>query len=491
MSTDSEKEATEQGASPEEQGASGEEQGSSGEEQKAASKKARSKRLRRICALAAAVVVVALVGTGVWAYAAGVITPANAAAKYGLFDYLDESEVTDYIMTYKEQMGYGDATDDEWATFLATYNLTPDRLRLSTIAQILADKAVEKRCAELGITASDDEVEAVINTLKSSLGLSGDDETWSATLELYGQSEEGLRETYRLELLKQKLCTEEVEVPTPTDDEVRSYIASFAASRLATETAEAASSEEAEEIVETSTGTLVKHSYCFTFKTSGDEISLDESRQVELVRQEFIESGLDVENFLTLLALYSNDEEAIEANGSMGWDADSSEYSEQYALMLETVEVGGLSSVFTDGDSACFIWVDQGYTVPYDESELEALDLDAMPASLYEYFSDCEAYVLWQEASDEYLNDLVASLDVTIYEMPSDAPYNVDMSAYLVSDDDSEDAGDDDADGDDAADAADAAGGDDADGDDADGDGADGGGADGGGDDSAEAAASG
>ncbi len=407
----------------------------------------RSKRFRRIrvAVIVCVVVMVAAAGAGVGAYAAGIITPANAAAKYGPFDYLDESEVTEYIMTYKEQMGYGDATDEEWASFLAAYNLTPDRLRLSTIAQLLANKVVEKRCAELDITVSDDEIEAAITTLKTMFGLSDDEETWAATLELYGQSEEGLRETYRLELLKQKLCTAEVEIPTPTEDEVRSYIASFAASSQAAEVAEAASTEEVEEILENSTGTLVKHSYCFVFKTTGDEISLDESQQVELVRQEFIESGLDVENFVTLLALYSNDEDAIEANGSMGWDIDASEYSEQYARVLETVEVGGVSTVFTDGDYACFIWVDQGYTIPYNEDELAALDLSAMPTSLYEYFSDYEAYLLWQKASDEYLNNLVSELDVTIYEMPSDVPYNVDMSAYLISDDE-EDANEEEAD---------------------------------------------
>lgn len=89
-------------------------------------------------------------------------------------------------------------------------------------------------------------------------------------------------------------------------------------------------------------------------------------------------------------------------------------------------------SVFTDGDCACFIWVDQTYAVPYGEDDLATLDLESMPDSLRQYFSDAEAYVLWNEASDAYLDELVASMDVTIYEMPADVPYNVDMPAYLV-----------------------------------------------------------
>lgn len=387
-----------------------------------------------VIAVAAAVVVIA--GAGVGAYAAGVIMPAKAAAKYGAFDYLDESEVTEYIMTYKEQMGYGDATDDEWASFLASYNLTPDRLRLSTIEQLLSDKAVEKRCADLGITASDEEVDATIETLKGSIGLL-DDDSWAETLAMYGQTEEGLRDVYRRELLKQKLATEEVEMPEPSDDQVRSAVADFAASRQQTEAANAATSEESQAILNGDGETLVRHSYCFRIKALGDEVSLDDSQQAELVRQEFMESGMDIDTFATLVALYSNDDETKETAGAMGWDADTSAYSEMYVRTLSSVEVGGVSSVFTDGDYACFIWVDQGYAVPYGEDALASIDLEAMSDSLRQYFSDVASYALWTEASDAYLNNLVASLDVTVYEMPADVPYNVDMSAYLVEEDDS------------------------------------------------------
>ena len=383
---------------------------------------------------AVAILVVVLVAMGVWAYAKGIIYPMNAAAKYGAFDYLDESEVTEYIMTYKQQMGYGEADDDEWAEFLAMYNLTPDRLRFSTITQILSDKTVKKRCDEMGIQATDAEVDAAVQQLKSVYGIGGE-ETWSATLALYGQTEEGLEDAYRLQILKEKLCDAKVPTPTPTDDEVRDYISDFAAARLSDEMAEAVSAEAAAQVAKTSEGSLLSHSYCFAIKVSGDEAHLTDYNQVDLVRQEFMEMGTDEESFVTVLALYSNDEELIEGNGAMGWNVDGAGFSETYERMLATVAEGGVSSVFTDGDRVCFIWVDQTYTVPYAQDELDSLDLDAMPKSLREYFTDCTAYGLWKQKSQEYLADLVANMDVTVYPMPADVPYNVDMSPYLVEED--------------------------------------------------------
>ncbi len=422
-------------------------------------------RVRNTIIIVVIVVVVAAIAAFIWGYATGAIYPASAAAKYGTFDYLSEQDVTDDIMTYKEQMGYGDATDEEWAEFLASFNLTPERLRYSTIVNRLSNVAIEDKCKELGITVSDEEIDDVVKGFKSLYGF-GDDEVWADTLEMYGQTEEGFREVQRLELLKEKLCDEEVEMPTPTEDEIRSYIESFAASRQSDEINDVGSEEEAEALRSDDASALLRHSYCYKYDIAGDEATLDESDQVQLIKEEFEESGTDVEVFETILATYCNDDEIMSISGDMGWDADTDEYSEVYMRMLDTLDEPGVSDIFNDGDAICFIWVDQVYSLPYSQEKLESLDLGTMPDSLYDYFSDCEAYILWQDDCDDYVATLAGELPVTLYPMPDDVPYNVDMTPYIVEEDE-EDAdatseGDDTAndvsDGDEAADDADSGG---------------------------------
>ena len=381
-------------------------------------------RLKRIVALVVAAILVIAAAAITWAFAIGALAPAGAAARYGMFKYIQEQDVTDYIETYKTQMGYGEATDDEWAQFLAAYNLTPERLRLTTLNELLTEAAIQEKCNALGITVSEEEIDASVETLKQSLAFN-DDTIFQNTLEQYGQTMAGLRESYRKQLLQTKLCSQEVTTPEPSDDEVRSYITNVAQSYMSDE--------------EQETGTPnysidweIKESYCFAMNVSGSEPSLQDTNQVEAIRQQFMASDMTYQSFKGILELYCNDEDVKSNNGSMGWNVDTSSYSEAYIKELNNTAAGSVSNVFNDNGMVCFIWVDQSYTLPRTNEGLSNLDLSSMPSSLHQYFSDCVGYSLWKTASTEYLSNLVKAYDVMLYPMPSDVPYNTDMSKYLV-----------------------------------------------------------
>ena len=383
------------------------------------------------CAFALAFAGVGLAGCSQSGSGAQESPEAQAAACYGDGKYLQESDVTDYILTYKQQMGLGSASDDEWASFLANYNLTPERLRLTTITQMLADRAVEDRCNQLGIAVLAEEIDASIDALKSMYTM-GDDDIWQSTLSMYGQDEEGLRETYRLQLLKQKLWKQEVERPEPTERQVRDYIADFAQRRLARMAEQAVSSEEALRVEQDNPTVPVRHSFKFDISANGAEVGLAQSDAVEQARSQFASGDQTSAAFADLLRRHSNDAALVEAGGEMGWDADTTSYTENYLRVLGTLAQGSISPVFTDGDAACFIWVDQIADIPTSQEAIAALDLASLPESLYQYFCDGAASNAWQEQGSAYLQRLAAIEDATIYPMPEDAPYNVDMSAYRV-----------------------------------------------------------
>lgn len=379
---------------------------------------------KKVGAIAVVVIALVIVAGTFAAFATGTLCPNGAAAKYDLFSYVEESEVTDYIENYKAQMGYGNASDEDWATFLAAYNLTPERLRISTVDQLVTDKITEKKCSELGITVSDDELSQAVDYYKN-LYAYGNDDTWQQTLSQYGQTEEGFRESQRLSILKQKLAENQVPQPTPSDDEVKNTIASYIDNANANETS-----------------LTLKHSYCFKKKKSSSEGSLDELNEVQKIRDELVKVGATEESFASVVSLYSDDEDELKQKaGANGWNADTSGYGEAYVKALESTDKGGVSSVFSDDEYYYFIWISDTYTLPKKSAKATDVDLNKMPDALHQYFSDVTAYAQWQQDSQEYLANLTSDVNIACFAMPADVPYNVDMSlAQNASDNSADDA---------------------------------------------------
>ncbi len=375
-------------------------------------------RRRKIIVAAVLALLVLLAAAVCFLIYKGALAPWNAAAKYGLVSYIDEDDVTAYIETYRTQMGFDpDETDDaSWATMLSQYNLTPSILRTATISQLIYDDLVRQQCQKLGLTVSDAEIDEVVDAAKEAYAFA-DDETWIETLALYGQTEEGYRETVELELLRQKLYASEVEMPTATDEETVSYISTVAGS------------------LDDST---IKHTYYFTLSYTEDtEYSI--YGQVEEIRDSFADGTRSMENFVTTLVSYSDNDDLIDAGGSNGWNIDTSEYSTTYQQVIDEMGEDDVSAVFEDDGNYCFVWVDTVFTFPADEDELAELGEEDLPESLWAYFQDYAAYQLWSGNCETYLAELYEAAGVIIFEMPSGLSYDVDMSLAIDYSDTDED----------------------------------------------------
>ena len=365
----------------------------------------RGKAIRVIVVAAAAIVVAVLAFVGYGVYT-GDLAPTDAAAKYDGMHYLPEDEVTDYIQLYQEQMGLAESSGSDWATFLAAYNLTPARLRYSTIQQIVSDKLVQAKADELGIAASEEEIDASITTLRNTLGL-GDSEILRQTLQAHGQTEEGLREVYRQAIVKRMVLSSEVEMPEPTDEQVKEFMKTYDAS-LASTTA--------------------RHTYCMRLPREEQEGDRTNVTHIAELRAAFAKGDKTPEAFSAMVKAEAVDEDLAARGGANGWDIDSAGYSEEYLEALEPLEVGDVSEVFSDDDGYAFIWVSEDYELPTASEAIDALDPEDVPASLWSYLSDSAAYKLWETAGNAYLDKMLQDADVVYYPMPADVPYNVDMS---------------------------------------------------------------
>lgn len=381
---------------------------------------------RRIVLAAAVAVLVVLAAVFGFLTYRGVLAPASAAAKYDLFSYVSEDETTAYIENYKRQVGYSSATDEQWADYLANAGLTPASLRVSTIRQIIIDREVEKACKRLGLEADEAEVEQLVQNMKDSFAF-GDDETWQGTLEMYGQTEEGLRDTYRLSLQRQALFQSEVPVPEPTDDELFVYLYSYYGAGIET-----------------------KHIYYLTIEGLDEDGSYERLQNAQAIRKLLIEDGLNAENFSLYVGMYCTDSDLVSRGGANGWSLDMADYSSAYQAAVEDTEVGEVSPVFREENGYSFVWIDSSYTMPSlagespDEVD-QAAYLADIPETLLAYFRDCAAQGLWESDCQAYLSGLYDASKPVLFPMPAGVPYYVDMSLATV---DSADSGEDAAAGD-------------------------------------------
>ncbi len=370
---------------------------------------------RKLCVVIAAVIAVLLVTACVvgFLFWRGVLAPSGAAAKYDGMNYITEQEVSDYIADYKKMMNLGDADDETWAIFLANYDLTPERLRISTVQQLVTDAMVRSIAKKDDIEVDSSEVDAYVQNMKSTTAF-GSDDIWNETLEQAGTTEEKVRASYELQLLTQKVYKQEVETPTPTDDEVKNYL---------------------EGMVQTEGRLNIKHIYCFTMNNGDSGTSTDD---VQKVRRELMSGDVTQERFEALVAQYCNVDDVKNTNGAYGWSIDMDDKSSALQDAVENTKVGQVSQVFADDDSYSFVWIDQAYKLP-KESKVSSMDLSQIPDTLLSYFKDSTAYSLWRQNCTTWLANLITEADVVYYDMPADASYNVDMSLAQSSEDSSDD----------------------------------------------------
>lgn len=370
-----------------------------------------SKKVVIPCVVVVVLALAAAIFAGFWT---GMFVPGDAAAKYNGLHYVTEQEVSDYIDSYKKQMGVEDADDETWAQFLADCDLTPQTLRMYTIRQLIMTQLVRSKAAEVGVSVSDDELNEYVTNIKNNLGL-GDDEIYKQTIEAQGQTVEEAEQGYEDLILEQKLFEQEVPTPTPADDEIKSYLKSAYPS-----------------------GTTTKHVYYFTIDGLDDEGEYEKFSKVQQIHKQLVKAGLSKKNFKAIVEQYSNNDDLVKRGGANGWDLDMDDYSENYQNAVSDLEKGGLSEVFTDSNGYSFVWIDTTYTLdkPTDADD-GGYKLKDIPDTLEEYFSDSAAHQLWQTDCQEYLQKLYDESDIEVYAMPSDASYNVDMSSVTSGDSDS------------------------------------------------------
>lgn len=296
-----------------------------------------------------------------------------------------EDDVTTSIEVIRSSYSLED--QDAWGNFLASSNMTPEKLRENVIDSFV-DQALQKQGAEeRGVTVDDSEIDSYVDRIKSNYD---SDEKWQQALQQAGFSDEAdYRENVKDGLLGNALM-ESFEVDDPTDEAVVEYASTAI------------------------TFDVAKRSSHILFDMNDQETAQSVLDQINAGTLDFAEAAKE----------YSTDTGSAQNGGDVGWDQLTSFVSE-YQTALDDLSVGQVSGL-VESDYGWHIIKCTDEFVPPEE----ITSIDQLPQEFVDAYRQDAKQQAQQEAYQAWFDEYKQNADIVINDMPEGLPYDVDMSQY-------------------------------------------------------------
>lgn len=309
-----------------------------------------------------------------------------------------EDDVTTSIEVIRSSYSLED--QDAWGNFLASSNMTPEKLRENVIDSFV-DQALQKQGAEeRGVTVDDSEIDSYVDRIKSNYD---SDEKWQQALQQAGFSDEAdYRENVKDGLLGNALM-ESFEVDDPTDEAVVEYASTAI------------------------TFDVAKRSSHILFDMNDQETAQSVLDQINAGTLDFAEAAKE----------YSTDTGSAQNGGDVGWDQLTSFVSE-YQTALDDLSVGQVSGL-VESDYGWHIIKCTDEFVPPEE----ITSIDQLPQEFVDTYRQDAKQQAQQEAYQTWFDEYKQNADIVINDMPEGLPYDVDMSQYQTDDGTSDESADD------------------------------------------------
>ena len=347
-------------------------------------------KLAPICVAAAAACVLALAGCG----SSDGMTGGVAATVNGTD--IAEDQVTNYIEDLRSSQNV--SSEEDWANWLNSSGYTPESLREAVINMYVTQELEKAAAADAGVEVTDEEVDAVVESMRSNYD---SDEAWQNALSSAGLTEESYRENVYQPMLEEKLLDAVLdEKDTKADDDtVLSYLQMYASSLDG-----------------------MKRSSHILF-------AADDEKTAQKVLDE-LNNGAD---FAELAKEYSTDSGSAQNGGDVGWSGLNS-FVDAYSDALDKLKEGETSGLVTSEYGIHIIRCTDIWNAPDEIKKLsDAPDelVDVVRTQMADPAAEQAAY-------SKYIEDLREKADIHVNDMPSDVPYNVDLSKYISSSSDDE-----------------------------------------------------
>ena len=307
---------------------------------------------------------------------------------------ISEEEVTNTIETIRAQSGLDDK--DTWGQYLAASGMTPESVREQIINSLVSNELVKQGATELGVTVDSAEVDTYVESMKANFDT---DEAWEEALSSAGFTDESYRESIESSLLSQAIGKHFEDQVEAADEDVAEAAKTYASYY---------------------DGAKRSSHILFKVADTSDEAAMNAAREKAQSVLDEIDGGLD---FAEAAKQYSEDTSA-ENGGDVGWDK-AANFVTGYQNALNELEAGQVSGLVETEYGIHIIKCTEVYNAPENVTSLDQLpeDFRDTVASMAKSTKANNEYNAWVE-------ELREKADIVINDMPSNVPYNVDMSKY-------------------------------------------------------------
>lgn len=313
---------------------------------------------------------------------------------------IKEDTITEQIMSTRTSLGKTD--DKDWAQYLADQGQTPESYRESVIRSYASQYLLTAAEKEYNVSASNDDVQKAWDDAVSSYG--GDEKTFEELLSQMGYDKSSYQESLKSQLAQQKLKEAVAPEKEPTDDEILAYINE-----------------------NLSTYNDARRSSHILIKVASDASEEDDAKAKATAQEALDKINSGELSFEDAAKKYSEDS-SKDDGGDVGWDKLTTFVTEyQDALnALSKDQVSGL------------VKTTYGYHIikctDYFHVDGSVTSVDQIPSDLKK---SIVSTIKNKQVSADYstwLSDYTDKADIKINKMPSNVPYNVDMSTVSAGD---------------------------------------------------------
>ena len=309
---------------------------------------------------------------------------------------ISEDEVTNTIQSVRTQSGL--EAEEAWGQFLAANSMTPESIREQIIDSLVNQELVKQGAADLGIKVESSEIDTYVESMKANFE---SDEAWEKALSSAGFTDESYRASIEQSLMQQAVGSYFEEKAEVTDEDVVESAKTYA-----------------------SYYDGAKRSSHILFKVDDvtDEAAMTAAREKAQSVLDEINGGLD---FAEAAKQYSDDSSA-ENGGDVGWDRVNT-FVTAYQTALDGLEKDQVSGLVETEYGIHIIKCTDVYTAPE-----EITSIDQMPEEFRETIKSMAASIKANSDYNTWVEELRSAANIVINDMPSDVPYNIDVTKYAT-----------------------------------------------------------
>lgn len=323
---------------------------------------------------------ISLAGCGSqYGYTGGTAATVNGTA-------IPEDTVTKYIQDFRTSSDL--SSDEAWASWLKESDQDPASIREQVIDYYVQQELIKQAAQENEVVVEQEKIDEQLNAMKKNYT---SDKAWQDALAQSGVTEDQYRESIELGLtsnaLQEKVVTE---VDTSDDAGLLEFMNTY------------------KDMINGS-----KRSSHILLPAG------EEAKAEELVGQ-LTSGNLD---FAAAAQQYSTDTGSARNGGDVGWNTINN-FVEEYTSALDAIDKGQITLTKSDYGIHIILCTD-------------VLNIEGDPSSLSAYPSEIVDYMRTiygsQKKSEDFqawLNHYKEESEVVINEMPSNVPYNIDLSQF-------------------------------------------------------------